>query len=435
MKTTKLYAAFAAIVTLVLVSCTPNPVAEEDLFNKTTADYIQEGDTLWHLNDFVARFMTEYGDAEYRGKYRTRTEITANGKLMYLFSIDKLPVDGPGHWIQGRVITDDYGGNFYKSLIIQEIVNGEQQTLRLSVDVGSASGLYQLGQMVLIRVNGLAIGRYANQPQLCVPSYNDNVYAQHADQKVGWAPGRISAPRFKEVCHLIGRPDPSQIKYDTINDAQFEQIIHHDWAAKTLKSGVVDGYDYTAVHQEDALLLGRALDGRLVRMVNMHCTQEYDNYGLPVICNRYSVAAADTTTAGNPQRDKYACCFGPTTEGVGFPQGRYFATAADPGPSVGNDGIDTRRIITVSTSEYAKYAYYYLPESDYVGTVTGILSMYCDNGGYACSPSDWAITPRNVMVPSNNCLIDDICLYKNGVETIDNKWIPVEWSAEEDQDE
>ena len=170
-------------------------------------------------------------------------------------------------------------------------------------------------------------------------------------------------------------------------------------------------------------------------MVNMHCTQEYDNYGLPVICNRYSVAAADTTTAGNPQRDKYACCFGPTTEGVGFPQGRYFATAADPGPSVGNDGIDTRRIITVSTSEYAKYAYYYLPESDYVGTVTGILSMYCDNGGYACSPSDWAITPRNVMVPSNNCLIDDICLYKNGVETIDNKWLPVEWSAEEDQDE
>ncbi len=453
MKTNKLYSILAAIVALVFVSCNPNPVSEEDLFNKTVNDYIQPGDTLWHLNDFVARFMTETGDEQYQGKYRTRSEINVNGKLMYLFSLNNLPTDGPGHWIQGRVTTDDYGGNFYKSIIIQEIVDGEQQNLRLSVDVGSASGLYQMGQQVLIRVNGLAIGRYANQPQLCVPSYNDNVYAQHADQKVGWAPGRISASKFKEVCHLIGQPDPSQIVYDIITPAEFENIIHYDWAEKTYYKGAINGFDYTAANQEAALLLGRQLDGRLVRIENMHCTREYDNYGLTLDCVHYT---STESTGGNPQLDKNACCFGPTTEGVGYPQGRYFALPTDPGSSVGNEGIDQRRIITISTSEYAKYAYYYLPTSDYVGTVTGILSMYCDNGAYAPAPSDWAITPRNVMVPSNSCTIDDIDLYRTITLAVDSqsvsrinrdqwgggrkpdvpqptvteKWIPVEWSAD-----
>ena len=88
-----------------------------------------------------------------------------------------IPVGGPQIYIRGRIVTDDQGGNFYKTIVIQEIVNGKQQALRLSVDASSAGGAYLLGQEIMIHVNGLGIGKYANEPQLCVPSYNNNLNA------------------------------------------------------------------------------------------------------------------------------------------------------------------------------------------------------------------------------------------------------------------
>ena len=166
------------------IACTPNPVDETKLFlTDAQADELIAQGTLLTLQEFKDTYMTEKGNfLSDTTLYRTRA--TKDGKN-YLFSIDTIPTSATPVYIRGRVTTDDYAGNFYKAMCIQQMVDGKQQALRLSVDAGSIGGLYQIGQEILIRVDGLAIGRYANQPQLCLPSYNNNIYANNAEQKIG----------------------------------------------------------------------------------------------------------------------------------------------------------------------------------------------------------------------------------------------------------
>ena len=122
--------------------------------------------------------------------------------------------------------------------------------------------------------------------------------------------------------------------------------------------------------------------------------------------------------------------FAPTTGNIGFPQSRVITD---------NSG----KVLLCSSSEYAKYAHYYLPGAsadptkavvgckDYKGTVSGILGFYMDNAGdFPQSSTDkgdntkgyklkWAITPRGI--PGYG--ISDIEL-KNAEG---QPWIPVEY--------
>jgi hypothetical protein len=101
-----------------------------------------------------------------------------------------------------------------------------------------------MGQEIMIRVDGLAIGRYANQPQLCLPSYNNNIYANNAEQKIGWAPGRIPAAIFKAHTKRIGQPKVDELVYDEVEITDYNTIL-----------------DLTET---------RKLDGILVRLKNVH---------------------------------------------------------------------------------------------------------------------------------------------------------------------
>ena len=216
-----IYIAIAALC----AACTPPAVDEKDLFltEESAQELIADG-TILTLQEFKDAFMTEKGNyLSDTSLYRTRA--TKDGKN-YLFSIDTISKSEKPIYIRGRITTDDQGGNFYKSLCIQQIVEGKQQALRVSVDMGSANGLYQMGQEIMIRVDGLAIGRYANQPQLCMPSYNNNIYANNAEQKIGWAPGRIPAAIFKARTHCIGLPDMNKLVYDELNIKDFTSISH-----------------------------------------------------------------------------------------------------------------------------------------------------------------------------------------------------------------
>jgi hypothetical protein len=284
-----------------------------------------------------------------------RTRATKDGKT-YLFSIDTIAKRETPIYIRGRVTTDDQGGNFYKSLCIQQIVDGKQQALRISVDAGSASGLYPLGQELLIRVDGLAIGRYANQPQLCLPSYNNNIYANNAEQKIGWAAGRIPMAVFKEHTKCIGKPDVDQLYYEDLNIADFTSILN--------------------------LQETRKWDAKLVRFSQVHFTGEYFT----------TSGSATKCTTGDPEQDEYANVFAPTTNNIGYPQSRVIADA-------------TGKKTAVSASEYAKFAYFYLPGANkdgvancpnYVGGVVGILGYYSDNARYEPAADDWSITIRTV---------------------------------------
>ena len=322
-----------ALTAAVFTACKPNAPSEESLIynEEQIQDIIADGQ-LYTLDDFVREFMSEEGNyLSDTALYRTRSNDNSKNPGIYLFSIDTIRPDGPGIYIRGRVTTDDWGGNFYKALVIQQIVNGEQQALRLSVDAGSISGLYQRGQEILIRCNGFAIGRYANQVQLCVPSYNNNVYADRFREKIGWAPGRIPFARFKAATYLIGKPDVSKLHYDT----------------KTIA-------EITASY---AVEPARWEDGKLVRIENVHYTgQCLSSNKTPMNC-----------TFGNPTTDKECNVFAPTTGNVGYPQSRLVED---------NNG----KYLCVSMSEYAKQAHFYLPgaESPYFHTVYPFDSVQTD---------------------------------------------------------
>lgn len=318
----------------------------EDGVKDVTAD-----GKIYHLNELLETFMTDAGNyLSDTSLYRLRAYTdTLNG--YYLFSIDTLPSTGPGIYIRGRVCTDDYGGNWYKSMVIQEIVNGKQQNLRLSIDLGSASGMYPRGQELLIRCNGLAIGRYANQPQLCVPSYNNNTNASSGNEKVGWNPGRIPAPLCRQNFMMIGTPDEKALHYDTLSIAE----CYNGNAYKYYK-------------------LAPYVDGRLVVIKGVWFDGTESNYGDTLHMRHYDI----TTKEGDPtvyvaSGERTADVFAPTTGNVGHPQSRFVT-----------DGKDR---ILVSSSEYAKYAHFHVPYEyfdgkvqygTFKGNVRGVLGCYID---------------------------------------------------------
>lgn len=364
---------YIALVAL-CVACTPPAVDSEKLFltEQQAQELISEGECLT-LEDFKARYMSEKGNF-WSDTTQYRTRANDGSDTLYLFSIDTIPSSASPVYIRGRVTTDDRGGNFYKTLCIQQIVDGKQQALRLSVDAGSVSGMYPMGQEILIRVDGLAIGRYANQPQLCVPTYNNNIYANNAEQKIGWAPGRVPVAIFKERTTCIGTPDLSKLVYDEYSINEFTAVLD--------------------------LQETRKWDAKLVRVKNVHYTGDYFNtYGDLTPC-----------TTGDPEEDGDANVFAPTTNNIGYPQSRVIEDV---------DGNNT----AISSSEYAKFAHFYLPGADkngvancpnYVGDVTGILGFYSDNARYDPAPDDWAITIRD---------LDDLQLF----DAAGNLWPRIEY--------
>ena len=379
-------------VTFFFASCTIDEPGRAYITHSEEIREIVGKGKLLQLNDLKkAPYMTEKGNYCDPDLYRLR----ASGKghtldpyldTIWLFSIDTIPTTRP-LYIRGRITTDDYSGNFYKSFCIQQFVGGKQQALRISVDASSIGGMYQIGQEILIRVDGLCIGRYANQPQLCVPSYNNNTNANKYTEKIGWAPGRIPFAEFKKRTTLIGRPIAPRC--DTVTIAEFVNNLNQ-----------VDN---------------RLDDGRLVCIKNAFYTGQYNDYGDLADC-----------VVGNPDdfsNGSNVNVFAPTTGNMGFPQSRVIEDI---------NGDHT----LVSVSEYAKFSHFYLPGADkngirhcpdYVGNITGILGYYRDNNiakiyGNADSNApawdDWSITIRS---------LDDLELYLDG-DISNGLWPRVEYS-------
>ena len=394
------YAMMLALPFIALMtSCEPRAltaedviISEEDQLQEMLEAENPEGYKIYNINDLLDTYMTEKGNfMSDSSQYRTRSYY----KGLYLFSIDTFPKAGPGIYIRARVATDDYGGNFYKSLVIQQMKDGQQQTLRISVDMGSASGLYQKGQEILIRCNGLSIGRYANQPQLCVPSYNNNVYAHSANAKIGWAPGRIPSPRVKEATKLIGQPDKSKVVY--------EEMTMNELNTKYTSKYKMDTWaDVKAIRQ---------FDGHLVRITKVNFTGSFDDQGTLTNCEYYVPATPSEPAKGDPEVDgSNAYVFAPSTGNVGYPQSRYVK------------GGSPAKLLLVAASEYAKYAHFYLPPKKYVGYVQGVLGYYLDQPPttkYPLSDKKWSVTPSN--------LTEDILPDCQNATDADKRWKPQEW--------
>ena len=122
---------------MLLAACTPNEPTKLYISDAEAEALIKEG-TCLTIEQFKATYMTEEGNYCMPDLYRERSKAGDH----YLFSIDTIPVSDTPIYIRGRVTTDDYAGNFYKTLCIQYINEaGKQEALRLSVDAGSIGGL------------------------------------------------------------------------------------------------------------------------------------------------------------------------------------------------------------------------------------------------------------------------------------------------------
>lgn len=234
-----------------------------------------------------------------------------------LFTADLIRTDTTDLVISGIVTSSDVEGNIYKYIVVQEKgTNG--RALKISIDVGSLSGIYPLGQKVSIRLNGLYIGNYAQSPQIGTRFVNLDKIKTDTVHKLNIyriEPGRIPFPVAFKAIHAYGLPDPNAIKADTMTIAQIKAT-------------------------------GASVINKLVCIKNAFFTGNGADYNLPI-----------TLTASE-------LIFAPSTNGIGFPQSREI-----------QDGTGS---IFVSTSEYAKFASYQLPPSSNRGNITSIVGWYND---------------------------------------------------------
>ncbi|MEI8086163.1 MAG: DUF5689 domain-containing protein [Paludibacter sp.] len=252
-----------------------------------------------------------------------------------LFTADIIPTDTTNMVINGIVTSADVSGNIYKYIVVQETgLNG--QAIKISIDAGSLSGIYPLGQKVSIRCNNLYIGKYAQSPQIGIKYanmtkikvetitridtihnnstyvldtvvYNKNIYRIE--------PGRIPLPIAMKAIHAYGMPDVTAIKTDTMTIAQIKAA-------------------------------GTSIFNKLVCIKNAFFTGNGAYSGKPI-----AISAAELI-------------FAPSTNGVGYPQSREI-----------QDGTGS---IFVATSEFANFANKKLPSSMYKGNITAIVGWYND---------------------------------------------------------
>ena len=166
--------------------------------------------------------------------------------------------------INGIVTSSDNEGNVYKYIVVQE-EGANAQAMKISIDAGSLSGIYPLGQRVSVRCNDLYIGKYAEGPQMGITYFNT--------EKSRTEPGRI--PKLISDIHIsaYGLPVPADVKPDTMTIAQIKTA-------------------------------GISVANKLVCIKNAFFTGKGANYGLPS-----TISEAELI-------------FAPSTNGIGYPQSR-----------------------------------------------------------------------------------------------------------------
>jgi hypothetical protein len=171
----------------------------------------------------------------------------------------------------------------------------------------------------------------------------------------------------------------------------------------------------------------RHFDGRLVRLQKVHfsgeTTQQDDSNPFTDCVYKHPDSVLNCE----------ANVFAPSTQNVGFPPSRVLF----------NKSNNKDKAICCSCSEYAKFAYFFIPgaQEDSVkavtnckrweGTVAGIVGWYADNASYIPPKSDlkgseWSVTPRGIP----GIGIPDIQLKSNfpmpGIP-IGTEWVPQEF--------
>jgi len=187
-------------------------------------------------------------------------------KTSGLFTADLISAQA-GVVINGIVTSSDVEGNVYKYIVVQE-EGANAQAMKISIDAGSLSGIYPLGQRVSVRCNDLYIGKYAEGPQIGV------FYENTTKSPVRIEPGRI--PKLISDTHIsaYGLPALTAVIADTMTIAQIKAA-------------------------------GLTVVNKLVCIKNAYFTGNGADYGQP-----------------KPIANEADKIFAPSTNGVGYPQSR-----------------------------------------------------------------------------------------------------------------
>jgi Family of unknown function (DUF5689) len=319
MRNYKIIGAFIAL-TVILSGCAQTE------FDAMQVDSSASGWTTTHtISQFIATYASDKGDI---------FPVRPNSGTSNLFSVDTIPRGGSPIVITGTVVSEDVAGNIYKTMVIQDPATGD--ALKISIDAGSMTGIYPIGQSISIKCNGLAIGKYGDLLQLGIVFYNKD---DLKPAKSGYEPGRIPYSLFMTLVKPNGLPEPNKVRVDTMTIAD-------------IKSSPIP----------------RSLHSKIVCIKNV----KFNGYG-EVEFNYMKLSTAQAFF-GLPK---------PTYTGV--PVSREIEDAA------GNK-------IYISTSEFSKFASKPLPSSTYVGNVTAIIGWFRDKEGTAQypNPGGWQLTIRSL---------------------------------------
>ena len=365
-------------------------------YEPVTEGYVKEADAwkaTYTIDSLVQTYLSVNGDiTPVRENDLSKDGLSNTG----VFSLDTLPAlnaDGSNAIIiRGRIVSEDVAGNIYKTLVLQDEKHPEQG-LKLSIDAGSLSGIYPIGQLVAIRCNGLVLGKYAAQVQLGVAYFNTDKEPDWqpggTGSKVGWEPGRIPLPIFKKNSQLIEAPDKSK-------------VVVEDMPVSTVFGWVAPGFTPSEAGYKNIARLA----SRLVRLKNVYFTQRSggptgeDDYAYTVkpICEL--AAPTDSSESGLAQWRQKSSIFAPESyKSQGYPQSRDIATVGAP-----------TTWVSISTSEYAKFAEATIPSPIYAepnsssavvgqfqGDIVGIVGVYCDKGKNAYYMNEsFSITLRSL---------------------------------------
>ena len=154
----------------------------------------------------------EFKVPEYTGPQPNKTIQDIKNKHLVLDSyvLDSICSYDEEFIVDGVVISTDEGGNFYKSIVIQD----ETGAIEIQMDMNGLFNLYPLGQRVVIDCRGLVVGDY-------------NRYYQIGWEYRKYSIGRLNAISFDRYIHKVGLPsldslpEPvlgTQIDFNSLND-------------------------------------------------------------------------------------------------------------------------------------------------------------------------------------------------------------------------
>jgi hypothetical protein len=145
---------------------------------------------------------------------------------------------------------------FTNTIVVQE-EGDNPQAIRISIDAGSLSGVYPVGQRVSVKLNGLWIGTFGQSAQIGSYFLSSTASRVNNDPAYNGEPGRIAKVITDQHIVPYGLPDPNAVVPKEMTIAQIKAAgteLHN--VLVIIKDATFTGKGQILVNQQ-LLQLGR----------------------------------------------------------------------------------------------------------------------------------------------------------------------------------